>query len=102
MSCTSASTFARYCAFVSDQGVTRPGPASSLKTTTGVAHPVCADANVYSRCARSGIVAGSVGFVVVPTRFFRFRSKYTVAAPSERMCAGQSPVDAPSAMPGCP
>ena len=28
MSCTSASTFARYCAFVSDHGVTSPGPES--------------------------------------------------------------------------
>ena len=39
----SESTFARYCAFVSDHGVTRPGPASSLKTTTGVEQPVCCD-----------------------------------------------------------
>ena len=102
MFCRSESTLARYCAFVSDHGVTSPGPASSLKTTTGALQPVCCDAKSYSRFARSGIVAGSVGFVGVPTRLRRLRSKYTVPAPSERMCAGQSPVDAPITMPGWP
>ena len=46
MSWMRRSTFARYCAFVSDHGVTSPGPESSLKTTTGVVQPVCCAANV--------------------------------------------------------
>ena len=72
---TNESAFCRYCALLSDHGVTRFAPDSSLRTITGVAQPVCATANVNRLCAFADISDGSTGFVVVPIRLLKLRSK---------------------------
>jgi len=43
-SCTNVRMFCRYCALLSDHGVTSPGPASSFRTMTGFGHPDCVTA----------------------------------------------------------
>ena len=72
---TNVSAFWRYCALLSDQGVTTFAPASSLRTITGVEQPVCWTANVNRLCAFACISDGSAGFVVVPIRLLKLRSK---------------------------
>ena len=72
---TKVSAFWRYWALLSDQGVTRFAPASSLRTITGVGQPVCWTANVNRLCAFACISDGSAGFVVVPIRLLKLRSK---------------------------
>src|SRR5439155_24438511 len=82
--CISASTLARYCAFVADQGVGRPDPNSSLRPIHGVAQALEATAFAKSASAAAGIDAGSAGLVGFPTLFGRWRTKYSVAAPGVR------------------
>src|SRR5579862_8908714 len=64
----------------------------------GVAQPVIDCAYANSRCALSAIVDGSAGFVVVPIRLLKLRSKKIVAAPFARICAGITVPDATAAM----
>jgi hypothetical protein len=72
-----------------------------LSATIGVAQPVTETAKSKSRFARSGIVAGSAGCTVVPTRLLKFRSKNTVRAPCARICAGTTvPEETASVSPG--
>ncbi len=69
------SAFWRYVALLSDQGVTSDAPDSSLSMIAGVWQPVCCCAKTKSFCAFSAIVDGSAGFVVVPIRLLKLRSK---------------------------
>jgi hypothetical protein len=60
-------------------------PKSSFSAISGVGQPVTWTAKSKRRLALSGIVAGSAGAEVVPTRSFRWRSKKIVAAPAARI-----------------
>ena len=59
----------------------------------GVSQPVTETAKSKRPLARAGIVAGSAGATVVPTRLLKFRSNITVAAPFARIWAGTSVPD---------
>src|SRR5437016_3370281 len=84
---TRASTFARYCAVVGDQGVAAAGPSSSFNAIQGVAHAVDACAWERSFAAAAPIEAGSAGVAGSPTSCGSRRTKYVVAAPLLRNSA---------------
>ena len=69
-----SSTFARYWAVVSFQGVGAVAPKSSFSTIRGVEHVVRPWASRNSFSAASPIVEGSAGAFGVPTLFLSFRS----------------------------
>ena len=82
-------------------GVGVCAPKSSFSAISGWSQPVTVTAKSNSRFALSGIVAGSAGVDVVPTRLFRFRSNMIVAAPAARIWAGTSvPEETASIIPG--
>src|SRR5437868_15526806 len=69
------STFARYCVFVADHGVTSPEPKSSFSAIHGVVQPVALTAKSKSLFAFATIAAGSAGLLGWPTRLFRYMSQ---------------------------
>ena len=71
----SASTLPRYCAVFGFHGVGEVGSRSSLSATHGVSQPVEATAESNRRSAAPVTVAGSAGFVGVPTKRSRFISQ---------------------------
>ena len=81
--------FARYCALLSDHGVTRPGPESSLSTITGVAHPVCCCAKAKNVFTRPGMSDGFAGAVVVPIAVLQIQVEVDGRRAEARASAGQ-------------
>jgi hypothetical protein len=72
---TYVSTFARYTAFVSDQGVVVEAPKSSFSAIRGLSHADDCAAVSNSLSAEPTIVSAAAGLDGVPTRRRQLRSK---------------------------